>query len=338
VAPRSASVHAIVGPESLLAEEALEAILKGAIGADRESGLQVFRGEETTWSRLVDNVGMGSLFAERRAVVVRNADALKGDGEEVTAYLEDPTPGVTLVLLAAKPDKRTRVWKCLLEKAMVTPADPPKGRALRGFVEDRLRQRKLRLSEAGAFELISRVGQDLRRLMGEIDKLEAFAAGGSKATLSAEDVAAVMGRGMAQPLYKLADAFAARRGLLAWELMSGLLEEGEAAQRILATLHRSLRQVRGAKALQQRRASREEVIKRLQLLPFKAGDVLQAASRWSEPDLARALRALGQADRRMKTGLAAEVALGAAVVEACGARPEAARGESGSRPWPRAGR
>jgi DNA polymerase III delta subunit len=245
---------------------------------------------------------------------------------------------VTLVLLAAKPDKRTRVWKRVLEKAVVTPADPPKGRALRGFVEDRLRQRKLRLSEEGAFELISRVGQDLRRLMGEIDKLEAFAAGGSKATLSAEDVAAVMGRGMAQPLYKLADAFAARKRLLAWELMSGLLEEGEAAQRILATLHRSLRQVRGAKALQQRRASREELIKRLQLLPFKAVDVLQAASRWSEPDLARALRALGQADRRMKTGVAAEVALGAAVVEACGAGPEAARGESGSRPSPRAGR
>ena len=110
--------------------------------------------------------------------------------------------------------------------------------------------------------------------------------------------------------------------------MSGLLEEGEPAQKVLATLHRSLRQVRGAKALQQRRASREEVIRRLQLLPFKAGDVLEAASRWSEPDLARALRALGQADRRMKTGVAAEVALGAAVVEACGARPGGARGPS----------
>jgi DNA polymerase III delta subunit len=322
----------------LLAEEALEAILKGAIGADRESGLQVFRGEETTWSRLVDNVGMGSLFAEKRAVVVRNADALKGDGEEVAAYLEDPTPGVTLVLLAAKPDKRTRVWKNLLEKAVVTPAEAPKGRALRGFVEERLRQRRLRLSEEAVFELIARVGQDLRRLVGEIDKLEAFAASGTRATLSAEDVAAVMGRGMAQPLYKLADAFAARKGLLAWELMSALLEEGEAAQRILATLHRSLRQVRGAKALQERRASREEVIRRLQLLPFKAGDVLQAASRWSEADLARALRAVGQAVLRMKTGSAAEVARGAAVLEACGARPASPRADSGPRPSPRPGR
>lgn len=330
-------MHAVVGAESFLAEEALEAILRSAIGPDRESGLQVLRGEETNWARLVDNVGMGSLFAERRAVVVRNAEALKGDGEEIGAYLEDPTPGVTLVLLAAKPDRRTKVWKRVLDRAAVTPADPPKGRALRAFVLDRLRQRELRVAEDGVVELIERVGQDLRRLMGEVDKLEAFAQGGSKATLSAEDVAAVMGRGMAQPLYKLADALAARRTASALEVMAGLLEEGEPALRILATLHRSLRQVRGAKALQGRRAPRDEVVRRLQIPPFKVGDVLEAAGRWSEADLSRAMKALGQADRRVKTGAAADVALTAAVVEACGIRGSGAAGVE-ARPSPRPGR
>ncbi len=330
-------MHAVVGPESFLAEEALEAILRSAIGPDRVSGLQVLRGEETNWARLVDNVGMGSLFAERRAVVVRNAEALKGDGEEMGAFLDDPTPGVTLVLLAAKPDRRTKVWKRILDRAAITPADPPKGRALRAFVLDRLRQRELRVAEDGVVELIERVGQDLRRLMGEMDKLEAFAQGGGKATLSAEDVAAVMGRGMAQPLYKLADALAARRTASALEVMAGLLEEGEPALRILATLHRSLRQVRGAKALQARRAPRDEMVRRLQIPPFKVGDVLEAAGRWSEAELSRAMKALGQADRRVKTGAAADVALTAAVVEACGIRGSGAAGVE-ARPSPRPGR
>jgi DNA polymerase III delta subunit len=137
---------------------------------------------------------------------------------------------------------------------------------------------------------------------------------------------------MAQPLYRLGDSFAARRPAASLELLLGLLEEGEPGQRVLATLHRSLRQLRGAKALQERRASRDEMIRRLQLLPFKVGDVLAAASRWSEADLARALAALGTADRRMKTGVAAEVALSAAVVEACG------RGPGEARPGPRPGR
>ena len=336
MAPRAAAVHAIVGPESFLAEETLETILGSALGSDRAQALQVLRGEETTWSRLVDNLGMGSLFAEKRVVVVRNAEGLKGDGEEMGAYLADPTPGVTLVLLAAKPDKRTKVWKRVMERATVTPADPPKGRGLRAFVDERLRQRKLRIDEDGVVELVERVGQDLRRLMGEIDKLEAFAHSGARTSMSADDVAAVMGRGIAQPLYKLADAVAGRKTVAALELMAGLLEEGEAGLRILATLHRSLRQVRGAKALQARRASREEVAKRLQVPPFKVADVLEAARRWSDADLARAFQALGKADRRLKSSVAAEVALGAAVVEACGTHAGASAG--GARPWPRPGR
>jgi DNA polymerase-3 subunit delta len=340
VAPREAAVHVVVGSESFLAEEALEAILRTALGPDREAGLQVLRGDETNWARLVDNLGMGSLFAPKRAVVVRNAEALKGDGEEAVAYLEDPTPGVTLVLLAAKPDKRTKVWKRVLEKAAVTPADPPKGGALRAFALDRLRQRKLRVAEDGVVELVECFGQDLRRLVGEIDKLEAFAQGAGQATLSAEDVAAVVGRGMAQPLYKLADAFAGRRLALALELLTGLLEEGEAGLRLLATLHRALRQVKGARALRERRASRDEVARRLQIPPFKVGNVLEAAGRWSEADLSRALRALGQADRRLKLSVAADVALTAALVEACGGTRGAppSGGLGTARPSPRPGR
>lgn len=334
----AAAVHAIVGQESLLADEALEGILQAAIGADRESGLQVLRGEETTWSRLVNTVGMGSLFAERRAVVVRNADALKGDGDEIAAYLEDPTPGVTLVLLASKPDKRLKAWKRVLDKAKVTPADAPKGRGVRAFAEDRLRRRKLRLTEEGVSELVERVGQDLRRMVGEIDKLEAFASSSDKAQLSAEDVAAVLGRGLAQPLYKLGDAFAARRAGQSLELALSLLEDGEAALRLLATLHRSLRQVRGAKSLQGRRASRDEMIKRLGLIPFKASAVLEAAAQWSEEDLRRAVGALGTADRRMKTGVTAEVALAAAITEACGRRRAGSRELTRPMPWPRRGR
>ena len=46
------------------------------------------------------------------------------------------------------------------------------------------------------------VGQDLRRLMGELDKLEAFAIG-RKEPLTADDVSAVLGRALGQPIYRM---------------------------------------------------------------------------------------------------------------------------------------
>jgi DNA polymerase-3 subunit delta len=176
------------------------------------------------------------------------------------------------------------------------------------------------VSEAGLQELLERVGQDLRRLMGELDKLEAFAEG-SHAPLSAEQVAAVLGRGLARPLYKLGDALMERRAGMVLDLMEEALEEGEAPLKILAVLHRALRQVRGARALSGGRTSREDVVSRLGVLPFKAGDVLAAARRWSEPQLRSAMVAFDRADRRIKSGTEGRLALVAAVAEACGSGP-----------------
>jgi len=312
-----------VGADSLLAEEALERLLAQHLGDARADAVTTVRGEETTWARLLESASTGSLFAPQRALVVRNAEQTKGEDEAVTPYLESPAPGVLLVLMAVKPDKRKSVWKRILEKATVTPADPLKGRALRAHVQDRLRKRKLALADDALEELLERVGQDLRRLVGEIDKLEAFATD-RKGPLTAEDVAAVSGRGLTAPLYKLADAFGARRVQTALALMEDALEDGLAPLLVLATLHRALRQVRGARALQEARASQEQIISRLGLLPFKVRDILEAARRWSDAELAATLRALDVADRRIKLGAEPKSALLAAVSASAARRPEAA--------------
>jgi DNA polymerase III delta subunit len=309
-----------MGADTLLAEEALERLLAEHLGDAREDAVVVMRGEENTWARLLESARTGSLFAPRRAVVVRGAELLKGEDDAVAGYLDDPTPGLLLVLMAAKPDKRKTVWKRILEKATVVTADPLKGRALRAHVQDRLRRRRLALADDALEELLERVGQDLRRLVGEIDKLEAFAAG-RKGPLTAEDVAAVSGRGLTAPLYKLSDAFTARRLDTVLALMEDALEDGLAPLLILATLHRATRQVRGAKALQEKRAGQDEIVSRLGLLPFKVRDVLEAARRWSDAELAAALRALDVADRRIKLGAEPRSALLAAVATA--RRPEA---------------
>ena len=52
---------------------------------------------------------------------------------------------MTLVLLAAKPDKRRVAWKRYLAEATVTSAEPKRGAALRAYVSDELRRRGLRL-------------------------------------------------------------------------------------------------------------------------------------------------------------------------------------------------
>ncbi len=318
----AACFHAIVGDgrtgfDSHRAEESLATILEKFLGAGGAE-VETLRGDETTWVRVLDSARTPSLFAPRRAVVVRGAEALKGDAQGLGEYLDDPNPNVVVVLVAAKPDGRRVAWKTVLAKANVVKVEPLKGRALRGHVVQELQRRKLPLTDDALDELIERVGQDLRRLLGEVEKLEAFWDG--KGAISAETVAAVSGRGLAPPLYRLGDALLSRQvgGLLA--LTEEVLAEGESGPLVLGALYRALRQVHGVHALGGARAGRQALASRLRIPPFKIDDVLAAARRWPEQDLRRAVRAFGRADRQMKLGRDPRVVLCAVVVEACGLR------------------
>lgn len=312
--------------DGYLAEAALERILDEAVGSDRSEALQSFRGDESSWAQVLDAARTRSLFAPRKALVVRQAEALRGEDDGVLAYLKDPTPGVTLVLVAAKPDKRKTLWKRLFEAATVTLAEPLRGARLKGYVKDELRRRKLSLGEDALVALIERVGADLRRLIGEVDKLQAYAEG---ERLSADEVVKVLGRGFARPLYDLSDAFCERRRATL-ELLEQALDEGEAPLRILSTLHRGLRELRKLRALQVQRAPRDKMITELRLgnRAFKLDSMLGAAARWEEASFQAATAALERADRAIKTSGEARIALAAAVAEACPseARPSPARG------------
>jgi DNA polymerase-3 subunit delta len=314
----------ILGADSYLAERALERLLADVVGSDRSQSVETFDGGEASWSAVVDAARTGSLFVSRRAVLVRRAEAMKGEGEDVLAYLEAPNPGTLLVLLASKVDRRRLLWKRVLENAETIHAEPLKGGALRSYVRDELNKRKLDLSDEGLEELLEGVGQELRRVMTEIDKLEAFGHGSRKA-LSAEEVAEVMGRGLSPPLYRLGDALMRRRTAEVLQLTLDLLEEREAPLRILGTLQRSLRQVRGGRALRQAGAGRGEIVSRLGIPPFKVGDVLAWCEGWADADLAVALSALTQADLELKSGADPRTSLPAAVVRACGGKGGSAR-------------
>jgi DNA polymerase-3 subunit delta len=335
----SAGVHLVLGEDSYLAEQALERILASAIGDDRNDALTVLQGDEVKWEAVVSAARSGSLFASRRAVVVRRADLIRGpkpeDGDgageagprkgrakveedPVLRYLDEPSPDCTLVLLAVKPDRRRNPWKRLSSEGTIHPAEPKKGAALRAHVDGELRRRGLRLDADAVGILVDEVGQDLRRLMGEIDKLEAW--GDGRSALTADDVHAVLGRGLGRPLYLLADAIAARDLASSLEKLEELLDGGEEGLRILVTLHRSLRQVRAAGAMLRSRVPRPEIAGAI--LPpnmqWKLDSLLDCARRWPDADLRRALAALDRADRRMKKGADGATTLVAALAEACG--------------------
>ncbi|HEX9190050.1 MAG TPA: hypothetical protein VGB87_23440, partial [Vicinamibacteria bacterium] len=115
-ASRPGPVHAVLGEDTYLAEQALERIVDAAIGGERQDALRVFDGDEATWEEVLSSARTGSLFVARRAIVVRRADQFRQDRSgagnlpadpkkkardrdakhPLEAYVEDPSPDTTL--------------------------------------------------------------------------------------------------------------------------------------------------------------------------------------------------------------------------------------------------
>ena len=319
---RAEGVVVVVGIDSYLAEEATERLLTKVVGANRQDAVEVLHGDEATWTRVADAARSPSLFVPVKAVVVRNAETLRGPDDEMRRLLDAPPSGGLLVLVAAKPDGRRSIWKRLLAEAVVVRVDPLKGRALRSYVAEQVRQRGLALAPESIDELVERVGQSLRRLVGELDKLAAFTRGRNAPT--AEDVDLILGRGIARPTFRLGDAFMARQTVKALELTEELIGEGEAGVYLLGVLYRAVRTMRAVRALRGGRQTAAEIAARVGAPPFKGPELLECSGKWSSADVQRAMAALVRADRALKSGADARATLTAAVVAACTSR--AARG------------
>lgn len=157
-----------------------------AVGGDelkRQRTLELFRArlegpfadfdfDEVTASKDLEGEALERLLASldqlpmgggQRLVVVREAQELpKAARNALADYLSAPNPDASLLLLADRLDKRSRLFKAIraLGAKAVIDCELPQRKALGGKVSDMARELGLLLDYEATRELIDRVGQD----------------------------------------------------------------------------------------------------------------------------------------------------------------------------------
>ncbi|MGH9337825.1 MAG: DNA polymerase III subunit delta, partial [Vicinamibacteria bacterium] len=239
------------------------------------------------------------LLGGRRLVLVKRATRLLESEESLLRYFEDPSPHSVLVLdLDKKPDARRKVWKELEKRATVVACDAPRDGELPDWVSEEARARGLRLGREEIRYLVTELGSDLRRLSNELEKLSLYASGDR---LDLETIAEVLGRGKAQNVFKFIDAVAAGDSATALRQVGRLIDEGEAPLRILALLDRLVGQLRLAKEAQSSGRRDSNLASLLGAPPAAARALAQSARRLDQDFLRRAVLALAETDRLLKS-------------------------------------
>ena len=170
------TIYLVSGDEPLLVNEAADAIRATA----RKQGFEerelhvVERGFD--WQGLIANSRSMSLFAQRKIVEIRMANAAPGEqgADAIVELAGEPSPDTLVLIITAKLDGRTQSsrWVSAVEKngvlVQVWPIDLPR---LPAWIRERLGRHKLQADPAAASLLAERVEGNLLAAHQEIEKL-----------------------------------------------------------------------------------------------------------------------------------------------------------------------
>ncbi|MFM9960080.1 MAG: DNA polymerase III subunit delta [Planctomycetaceae bacterium] len=236
-APPSSLSGAIVvlsGTERSLKLDAL-AVLTPIVCGDSsgDSAATKFKGEETDWKSVRDELLTVSMFGDRRLVLVEDAEDFVSDNRAtLEKYLEKPAKKSLLILDVGSFPKTTKLYKAvdklglLIECTELTGADLT--RWIQATVKDRFGKQ---ITRDAAMLLPELAGTHLGSLEQEIEKLAAYAS--ERSQIDTEDIRKVVGGWKAETIWVMLNAV--RDGQLGFALsnLDKLLTAGEPALKLL---------------------------------------------------------------------------------------------------------
>lgn len=187
---------------------------------------------------VIDALATPPFIAEQRVVVVRDAGRLTPpDAARLAACLDDPVPGVALVVAAGAGTVPAALVKAVQQLGVVVDSSVGTGRARAQWLAEHLRSAPVHLDARAAGTLGDHLGGDLARLAGLLDTLAA--AYGEGASIDEERLAPFLGQAGAVAPWDLTDAIDqgdTSGALAALARMSGA--GGYHPLAVLGTLHR----------------------------------------------------------------------------------------------------
>ena len=300
--PRAADVLGrvtlITGKEEFLRERTVTTVRDAVRRHDPDAEMAETRGSDLTMATLGE-LAAPSLFSSTRCVVVRALEDLPEESVEgVLGYAAAPAEDIALVLMHSGGAKGSGVLTKLRKLEPVAEVKVAELRASEfpSFVASEIRGHGATLDQEAADLLVQAVGQDLRSLAAAAGQLASDFPG---QTLSTEVVKRYFGGRAEAKSFAVADAAFWGRRSAALEELRWALDGGIAPVLVTSAFAGGARGVARYKAAP--RGMREaDLAREVGVPPWKLRTIRDQSRGWSDGAIARAIRAIAQADADIK--------------------------------------
>lgn len=291
-------VTLVTGKEEFLNERTVTAVRAAVRKHDAESEVTETRAADLTLASLGE-MSAPSLFSSTRCVIVRNLEDLPEESVDgLLGYAAEPVEDVALVLVHGGGAKGSGVLNKLrkLGRVTETKSDELKASEYPAFVTHEFRVHGASIDPEASVFLVQAVGQDLRSLSAAAHQLTSDFPGES---LTVDKVRQYFGGRAEAKSFAVADAAFAGRRQAALEELRWALDTGTPAVLVTSAFAGSARGLARYKGAP--RGQRDADLARdVGVPPWKLRTIRDQSRGWSDAGIARALRAVAQADADIK--------------------------------------
>ncbi len=301
-----APIFVLWGAERFLVDEAVARVQRAAFpdGDDTGFNLERWHASECTGIDVASAAQMLPMFAPRRVVILRGAQALKAaEWPALVAYAEDPSPSTVMVIEATKLDGRTKAVQSLLRSSNVHAVEFPELRAndVRSWVARRAGDRGLEVARDVPEYLVDAIGTSLQLLDQALERIDLFLAGDGERRVTIDAIRPVIPDTRAHSVFELTDALAAGSLADAMRCFHRMMELGESPVGAVSMIGRQFRQLLLVRDGASQGLSGRELASHAGVPPFRLDDYVRSARRFDERRLASILSATMRTDHALKS-------------------------------------
>lgn len=226
--------------EEFQREEALDMLLDTVVAPRmRVFNLDVFTAGEADIGAMINAALSPPMMVERRVVVIKGCERFNSTDWKRCAPLVTDWPASTcLILSGEKVDDRKKIVDNSRKGMEVFEFKTLYDKDIPRWIEHRARGMEKPITSPAAALLHVQVGNRLRDLANELEKLSIFV--GDRERIEVEDVEAAVGCSAVSSIFKLTDAVGHRQRKVAIVLVNRLLDDGQSSTGMVAMIGRHL--------------------------------------------------------------------------------------------------
>lgn len=308
-----ASVYLLFGEETFLRDLAAETIGNIAL---KDSSVREFNEAEISLNEAEIRHAIASaeqlpLMDSRRVIRItdiavstnKQKNNLTEEDENILkSYLSRPSESSVVIFIADEFDKRLRMAKLLLEHCVSVEFKTLDDNEILKWAKDKLKELNAKADDKALRQLVGLVGNDVRKLTLELEKLSVAAL--PESIITYELVESLVPNSREISNFDLADYLLAKNKTKSLQTLKKILDDGAEPLMLLGLLSYHFRRLLQAKELMNEGVDRKEV-SRIMRLPFgKQQSFLENARRTDRDKFSRILKRLGEIDLAIKTSIA----------------------------------